>query len=84
MMRYFAGIRPFGSADLFHELTGWEGDILMLIAQGLSDAEIPSGKPSAARPSATISQTSSAICRWLTVPKPSCAHVTLGCGKIVT
>jgi DNA-binding NarL/FixJ family response regulator len=40
MMRYFAGIKPVGPADLFPELTDREREILSMIAQGRNNAEI--------------------------------------------
>jgi len=40
MMRYFAGIKPLGPADLFPELTDRESEILNLIAQGRNNTEI--------------------------------------------
>ena len=40
MMRYFAGLRPVEPADLFPELTDREREILMLIAQGYTNAEM--------------------------------------------
>jgi DNA-binding NarL/FixJ family response regulator len=40
MMRYFAGIKPAGPADLFPELTEREREILSLIAQGHNNSEI--------------------------------------------
>lgn len=40
MMRYFAGIKPIESSDLFPELTDREREILTLIAEGLSNNEI--------------------------------------------
>ncbi len=40
MARYFAGIRPAPSSELFPELTDREREILSLIAQHLTNAEI--------------------------------------------
>lgn len=40
MMRYFAGVKPVESSDLFPELTDREREILALIAEGLSNNEI--------------------------------------------
>ena len=40
MMRYFAGLKPVEPADLFPELTDREREILMLIAQGYTNAEM--------------------------------------------
>ena len=40
MMRYFAGVKPIESSDLFPELTEREREILTLIAEGLSNNEI--------------------------------------------
>lgn len=40
MMRYFAGVKPIESSDLFPELTEREREILGLIAEGRNNAEI--------------------------------------------
>lgn len=40
MMRYFAGVKPVESSDLFPELTDREREILGLIAEGRNNAEI--------------------------------------------
>lgn len=40
MMRYFAGVKPIESSDLFPELTDREREILALIAEGRSNNEI--------------------------------------------
>ncbi|NOH03770.1 MAG: response regulator transcription factor [Chloroflexi bacterium] len=40
MMRYFAGVKPIESSDLFPELTEREREILSLIAEGRNNAEI--------------------------------------------
>lgn len=40
MMRYFAGIKPIESSDLFPELTDREREILGMIAEGRSNNEI--------------------------------------------
>lgn len=40
MMRYFAGVKPVESSDLFPELTDREREILNLIAEGLNNSDI--------------------------------------------
>lgn len=80
MMRYFAGVKPIESSDLFPELTDRERGILGLIAEGHSNNEIAQRLVVSGKTIRNTSPTFLANYKLPTAPKPSSAR-DAGLGK---